>query len=408
MRSPRGGWLVLAGALVACGGTGSGQGEPAGSGAPTSGSSGGGVVAGSGVNSEGGGGTGGAAASSSSSSGGLSGSTSSSSSSGGAGGVPAGSSSGSGGGAVQTADAGAGPVVRDGGGPVAGEGGPGTAAPWDSGSPTDTDPGTDGDGEYNILPPYNNQPPGLTRQPGVPVGTLTASVNFPSAVYNGTMFSYRLYVPAQYNKAVPAALMVTQDGRQWIDRFSVIYDNLIAAGKAPITIAVFVPASTPAMRSQEYDTVDDTYSKFVMQDLLPLVKANYNITDDPAGRATSGNSSGGIAAFSIAWFRPDAFHRVLTSSGTFVNIGGKGGDKYPAMIAAAPMTPIRAYFSSSLGDMPGWLDANRAMANALKAKGNHYRFIWGDASIGHGGGAMLNGDLPYAMEWLWRGYVQPK
>jgi len=298
--------------------------------------------------------------------------------------------------------------VRDGGGPVAGEGGPGTAAPWDSGSPTDTDPGTDGDGEYNILPPYNNQPPGLTRQPGVPVGTLTASVNFPSAVYNGTMFSYRLYVPAQYNKAVPAALMVTQDGRQWIDRFSVIYDNLIAAGKAPITIAVFVPASTPAMRSQEYDTVDDTYSKFVMQDLLPLVKANYNITDDPAGRATSGNSSGGIAAFSIAWFRPDAFHRVLTSSGTFVNIGGKGGDKYPAMIAAAPMTPIRAYFSSSLGDMPGWLDANRAMANALKAKGNHYRFIWGDASIGHGGGAMLNGDLPYAMEWLWRGYVQPK
>jgi enterochelin esterase family protein len=270
-------------------------------------------------------------------------------------------------------------------------------------SVTGSDPGTDGDGEFQINPPYNNQPPGLTRQAGVPVGMLTASVNFPSKVYGGRVFSYRLYVPQQYNKAVPAALMVTQDGRQWIDRFSVLYDNLIAAKKAPVTIAVFVPASTPDKRSEEYDTVDDTYANFVMQDLLPLVKAQYNISDDPALRATSGNSSGGIAAFSIAWFKPESFSRVLTSSGTFVSIGGKGGNMYPAMIAAAPPTKLRVFFSSSQGDMPGWLEANRAMANALKAKGNHYRFIWGDQSIPHGGGAMLNGDLPTTMEWLWRG-----
>jgi enterochelin esterase-like enzyme len=402
MRSARDRLWVLAWALAGCGGMGRTQGEAVGIGSSTNGGLGGAA----------GGTEGGTTAASSSSGGGSSSPIAGVSSSGGSGnggGAATGSSGVTGGPVAQPRDGGGAlPASPDGGKPLATDAGSSSAAAWDSGSPTDTDPGVDGDGEYNLLPPYDNQPPGLTQQAGVPVGTLTASVNFPSAVYNGTMFSYRLYVPAQYNKAVPAALMVTQDGRQWIDRFSVIYDNLIAAGKAPITIAVFVPASTPAMRSQEYDTVDDTYSKFVMQDLLPLVKANYNITDDPAGRATSGNSSGGIAAFSIAWFRPDSFHRVLTSSGSFVNIGGKGGDMYPAMIAAAPMTPIRAYFSSSLGDMPGWLDANRAMANALKAKGNHYRFIWGDASVGHGGGAMLNSDLPTAMEWLWRGYVQPK
>jgi enterochelin esterase family protein len=199
--------------------------------------------------------------------------------------------------------------------------------------------------------------------------------------------------------------MVTQDGRQWVGRFPIIYDNLIAAGKAPITINLFIPASTPADRSDEYDTVSGKYGDFIMQEVLPWVKGmGYNITDDPAGRAATGNSSGGIAAFSIAWFKPESFHRVLTSSGTFRNIGGKGGDKYPQTVMDAPMSPLRVFFSSSMGDMPGWLEANRAMANALKAKGNHVRFIWGDASIPHGGGAMLNGDLPFAMEWLWRGY----
>jgi len=273
-------------------------------------------------------------------------------------------------------------------------------------SPTEVDPGTDGDGEFHILPPYDNQPPGLTRMPGAPQGAVLGPMNFASTtIYPGRSFPIQIYVPAQYDKAKPAALMVTQDGRQWVGRFPIIYDNLIFQGKAPVTINLFIPASTPADRSDEYDTVSGKYGDFIMQEVLPWVKGmGYNITDDPAGRAATGNSSGGIAAFSIAWFKPQNFHRVLTSSATFRNIGGKGGDMYPTTVMSSPMSPLRVFLSSSEGDMPGWLDANRAMSNALMAKGNHVRFIWGDSSIPHGGGAMLNGDLPFAMEWLWRGY----
>jgi len=312
---------------------------------------------------------------------------------------------------------GTGPVAATGGAsgprPDAGAAGAGTppGGATDGGtaagsSPTEVDPGTDGDGEFHILPPYVNQPPGLTRMPGVPVGQVIGPMNFASkTTYPGRSFPIQIYVPAQYKKEVPAALMVTQDGRQWVGRFPIIYDNLIATGKAPITINLFIPASTPADRSDEYDTVSGKYGDFIMDEVLPWVKGmGYNITDDPAGRAATGNSSGGIAAFSIAWFKPDHFHRVLTSSGTFRNIGGKGGDMYPMTVMNAPMSPLRVFFSSSEGDMPGWLDANRAMFTALTAKGNHSRFIWGDSSIPHGGGAMLNGDLPFAMEWLWRGY----
>jgi enterochelin esterase family protein len=308
-------------------------------------------------------------------------------------------------------DAGGGKSPPSGGTGATAAGGGAVQPPGGGGAPagasaTEVDPGTDGDGEFHVLPPYNNQPAGLTRGAGVPAGQVLGPMNFASTtIYPGRSFPIQIYVPAQYTKAKPAALMVTQDGRQWVGRFPIIYDNLIAAGKAPITINLFIPASTPADRSDEYDTVSGKYGDFIMNEVLPWVKGmGYNITDDPAGRAATGNSSGGIAAFSIAWFKPEHFHRVLTSSGTFRNIGGKGGDMYPMTVMNAPMSPLRVFFSSSEGDMPGWLDANRAMSNALMAKGNHVRFIWGDSSIPHGGGAMLNQDLPFAMEWLWRGY----
>jgi enterochelin esterase-like enzyme len=275
-----------------------------------------------------------------------------------------------------------------------------------AGGPTEFDPGTMGDGEFHLLPPYNGMPPELQPNPNVPKGTVTPDMMVPSQLYPGRTFTYRIYVPAQYDKSRAAALMVTQDGYQYVDRFKVAYDNLIAAKRVPITIVVFVdPTDRKAQRSEQYDTVSPKYGDFVMKELLPPIKATYNITDDPAGRALSGNSSGGIAAFLVAWYKPENFHRVLSSSGTFVNI--KGGNRCPMMIMEAEKKPLRVYLTSSEGDNGGWLPANKNMAAALMAKGYHYRFIWGDKSIPHGGGPMFNGDLPTALEWLWRGYRQP-
>jgi enterochelin esterase-like enzyme len=284
--------------------------------------------------------------------------------------------------------------------------GPDTGAGADASGPTEFDPGPMGDGEFHILPPYNGAPPELQPNPAVPKGTVTPDMMVPSKIFPGRNFVYRIYVPAQYDKSRAAALMVTQDGYQYVDRFRVAYDNLIAAKRVPITIVVFVdPTDRKAQRSEQYDTVSAKYGDFVMQELLPPVKATYNITDDPAGRSLSGNSSGGIAAFLVAWYKPESFHRVLTSSGTFVNI--RGGNRCPAMIMEAEQKPLRVYLTSSEGDNGGWLPANKNMAAALKAKGYHYRFLWGDKSIPHGGGPMFNGDLPTALEWLWRGYRQP-
>ena len=76
----------------------------------------------------------------------------------------------------------------------------------------------------------------------------------------------------------------------------------------------------PEQRSKEYDTVSDVNATFLDTEVLPIVEDRWNITPDPARRCTLGGSSGGIAAFSVAWFRPDLFGCVISWVGSFTNV----------------------------------------------------------------------------------------
>src|SRR5208282_5693979 len=75
-------------------------------------------------------------------------------------------------------------------------------------------------------------------------------------------------------------------------------------------------------RSVEYDTVSGKYAEFIETDVLPRAEkeCKVRLTKDPDGRATMGGSSGGVAAFTMAWFHPEWYHRVLSYSGTFVKL----------------------------------------------------------------------------------------
>jgi len=139
--------------------------------------------------------------------------------------------------------------------------------------------------------------PDSKQHDGVPVGAIYDGQFSQSKVYLGTERDYWVYVPEQYDGSKPAALMVFQDGRNYVNRkhgFRIpnVFDNLIAAGEIPVTIAVFVnPGVVPATddsapsrfnRSFEYDSVDDRYARFLIDELLPMVckKHDLKITDD--------------------------------------------------------------------------------------------------------------------------------
>ncbi len=66
------------------------------------------------------------------------------------------------------------------------------------------------DSQYRLGP--DSQP-----QEGVPKGEIRGPFTLPSQVYAGTQHTYWVYVPAQYDPAVPAALMVFQDGQAFKD-----------------------------------------------------------------------------------------------------------------------------------------------------------------------------------------------
>jgi gluconolactonase len=262
--------------------------------------------------------------------------------------------------------------------------------------------------------------PDSQRQPGVPQGTVT-HYTWTSKIFPGTTRDYWVYVPAQYSKDKPACVMVFQDGAGFIkedgsSRVPIVFDNLIAKHEMPVTIGIFInpgvlKASSPHQqdrfnRSFEYDGMSDRYARFLLDEILPEVAKSYNLSTNPDDRAISGLSSGGICAFTVAWNRPDAFHRVLSFIGSFTDL--RGGDVYPGLIRKTEPKPLRVFLQDGSNDLNiyagSWWLANQSVASALEWAGYDVKFVTGDKD--HDmiqGGAIL----PDALRWLWRDYPMP-
>ncbi len=253
--------------------------------------------------------------------------------------------------------------------------------------------------------------PDSKEQPGVPKGTVTKYTWNESKIYPGTVREYWVYVPKQYNPAKPAAVFVCQDGLSYLA--PTVFDNLIQKKEMPVTIGIFIrPGTFPpkegeqksrSNRSNEYDSLGDTYARFILEEILPAVGKNYNLTKDPEGRCIAGSSSGGICAFTVCWERPNEFRKCFTTVGSFTNI--RGGNKYPEMVLASPKKPIRMFQQDGANDIVNqfgsWPEANKAMAKALDEKGYDHKFVFGEGVHSGKHGTAL---FPEAMRWIWRDY----
>jgi iron(III)-enterobactin esterase len=301
-------------------------------------------------------------------------------------------------------------------------------------TPPAIDPGTEGDGDVTIGPAYANAPE-LTANPALPKGTLNmfAMKSADSKVYPGLNGPYSrnvwVYVPAQYVPGTAAPFIIAQDGGGYIARLPVILDNMIAGHRLPVMVAIMIDSGggndKGSERGLEYDTVSDKYVTFVETEVLPRIAASYNLTftTDPNGRATMGGSSGGAAAFTMGWFRPDLYRRILTYSGTYVNQESPTDPMYPHgaweyhehLIPGSDPKPLRVWLEVGQNDYNAndpettyhnFKMANQRMAAALAAKGYHYRFEYA-LGAQHNDGKVVAQTLPEALQWLWRGYPIP-
>jgi enterochelin esterase-like enzyme len=276
---------------------------------------------------------------------------------------------------------------------------------------------------------YYQLAPDTSPQDGVPKGEVRGPFTLPSEAYPGTQHTYWIYVPAQYDPATAASLMIFNDGQAFLApegdmRTPVVLDNLIFRREIPVMIAVFInpgrrpdqPEPTPrnwgdrdTNRPTEYNTLDDKYARVIVDELLPVLYKQYNISKDPERHGIGGSSSGAIAAFTVAWQRPDQFRKVLSNVGSFTNI--RGGHAYPDIIRKSEKKPLRVFLVDGRNDNRGqrpdgsydpnwdWFLQNVRMQQALTEKGYDLNYSWG---IQPHGQKMLRTVLPEMMRWLWR------
>lgn len=226
-----------------------------------------------------------------------------------------------------------------------------------------------------------------------------------SRAYPGTSRDVWVHVPASAPTG-PLPVVVFQDGSGFLDaddemRAAVVLDNLIGDGAIPAVVGVFVDPGD-GNRNAEYDAADATYADFLLDEVLPRVSEAVEIGDRPQDRALCGFSSGGSAAFTAAWHRPDAFGRVIGLSSSFPQVHGT---PFPSWIADEPVRDLRVFLQVGHRDLgwdepdDNWLAANLEVAATLLRRGYDVRLVLGDG--GHDGnhGGVL---LPDALRWVWR------
>jgi len=281
---------------------------------------------------------------------------------------------------------------------------------------------------YIITPPAPSNDYALTEDskphPGIPQGLILHFTMADSHIFPGTTRTIAVYVPAQYTGAQPACVFVQLDGLSF--NSSVVFDNLIAQHAMPVTIAIGVSPGTVASpvsgdtprydRSLEFDSRTPRLASFLLDEILPAVEKQplpdgrrILLSSNPNDRGIAGGSTGGIAAFNVAWQRPDAFHRVFTSIGTFV--GMRGGEQFYVIVRKTEPRPIRIFMQDGANDeWPGgpeigdWWMSNQTMARALEFAGYDVRHVWGS---GTHNGAQAAAVFPDAMRWLWRDWPEP-
>lgn len=260
--------------------------------------------------------------------------------------------------------------------------------------------------------PYNLKEDSL-NQNGVPEGTIKKYHMPDCKTYPGVARDYWVYIPHQYKEATRVGLIIYLDGYDYISNCNAnfVMDNLIYKNEMPVCIGVFVGPGDKGPgypiyggtdnRSIEYDSIDEVFGRFLIDDLIPKLKEEYTFSDDPDDHMIVGMSSGGNAAFAAAWNWPDTFRKVISHSGSFTNL--RGGYKMPTLIRSSEKKPIKMWFCTGEKDLDtvfgSWKSANEYMATSLAYKGYEYKFCEGVGGHTYLFGGML---LPDAMRWMWK------
>lgn len=237
-----------------------------------------------------------------------------------------------------------------------------------------------------------------TKIPSPPAGTAADYKRDPRAnIAAGRLTAYSMYdssfqrdraiwvyTPAGYSAtaAQPYDLIVAFDGEEYVDAIPLplILDTLAARGNAPPFVAVLVADSTGTTRLRDLAN-SARLAEYLGRQLMPWVRAGWNVTRDPRRTIITGSSAGGLAAANVALARPDLFGNVLAQSGAFWR-GNEASNDPPyewltTRVATLPKRDVRFFIDMGAletnavlrGSGPVPVEAGRRFRDALVAKG---------------------------------------
>mmetsp|Transcript_48657 Transcript_48657/g.86551 ORF Transcript_48657/g.86551 Transcript_48657/m.86551 type:complete len:403 (-) Transcript_48657:380-1588(-) len=266
-----------------------------------------------------------------------------------------------------------------------------------------------------------------------------------------------VFVPEGVDTSTPSPLMIFLDGAffemvgqtvaPWIRRlrkfccccgnaggtfansisFMNTMDNLFKAEQLKPMVCIFLDPGQGflgsciwgSQRNLEYDSLNNKFTDFVEQEVLPLVseKCKVKLTTDPEQRAVMGMSSGGVAAITMGL--TGRFKRILTSSPSCVNLGYpytpqaqgawdyhsgkeliKNGDKVEGLRVVVVSNELDMLYQSDVKHCLNWTAASLRMAKALKEKGYACLHIFAKQGIHIDERAMAQ-CFPEAVKWIW-------
>jgi enterochelin esterase-like enzyme len=255
--------------------------------------------------------------------------------------------------------------------------------------------------------------PWIVKNPDVPAGTVSDAHTISSKLMKTDRRVWAYTPPGYRRDGPPTDLIILFDGRMYIDRLlaPITLDNLLAAKRIAPAIAVFIENPFSVRNEELFE--NPTYADFLVRELVPWIRTNFNVTNDSRRVVIGGASAGGAGAIYAALRHSDVLGNVLSQSAgllspergrEFAERASAAGDRdrhiveeiedrsvteggsLAKMFIQAPKLPLRFYMdvgvfeADFMGGGLGALEPNRHLRDVLLAKGYdvHYQqFIGG-------------------------------
>lgn len=231
----------------------------------------------------------------------------------------------------------------------------------------------------------------IAKRPGVPKGLVTVH-KVKSLILNNKRTVW-IYTPPHYDpKKKQYGMLILFDGpayKDWVPTPTIL-DNLTAEKRIPPLVAVLVSHPNPQVRNREL-TCFEPFTRFLVEELIPWIRQNYQVSSDPSCHVIGGSSNGGLGAAYAAFRHPEIFGNVLSQSGAFMYSPPEENEPewLIRQFDTSPTLPIRFHIDFGLmedhptdGVTPNIVTTNRHLRDVLLSK--DYWVHYQEFNGGHG------------------------